>query len=229
MFTGFFVGQGVKAMLWAAMGALGLAFAAVGVALMTQPANSARTAARPASTPVAQSSAEPPASPAVSAPVLTLDPTATPTAEVSPSPTPTPVPTQRGVATAQPQSQATPTPEPTLAPPPPTPTSVPVAVGTYCDRKSSGGAPDGRVAGALILNGQPAPVGTNVSLAFNGVVGPSRVTDTAGQYRVDFFIGGSQCANGPGSSIAVVVNGKSYSTGRTMPTSGTLIGYSIAD
>jgi len=228
VFTGFFVGQGMKAMLWAAMGALGLAFAAIGVALMTQPANSStRTSARPEATPVALSTQAP--SPAVSAPVLTLDPTATPTAEASPSATPSPVPTQRTVATAQPQAQATPTPEPTLVPPTPVPTSVPVAVGTYCDRKSSGGAPDGRVAGALILNGQPAPIGTNVSLAFNGVVGPSRVTDAAGQYRVDFYIGGAQCANGPGSSIAVVVNGRSYSTGRTMPTSGTLIGYSIAD
>jgi len=228
VFTGFFVGQGMKAMLWAAMGALGLAFAAIGVALMTQPASSTRSSARPEATPAAVTTEAP--SPAVSAPVLTLDPTATATAtaEASPSPTPSPVPTQRSIATAQPQAQATPTPEPTLAPPP-TPTSVPVAVGTYCDRKSSGGAPDGRVAGALILNGQPAPVGTNVSLAFNGVMGPSRVTDAAGQYRVDFYIGGSQCANGPGSSITVVVNGKSYSTGRTMPASGTLIGYSIAD
>ena len=219
-------------MAWAVIGALGLAFAAVGVALMTEPASGTRSGARPdaTATPAASATREAAVASVVgSAPVLVLDPTATPSAEPSASPSPTA--TVRAAATAQPQAQA-PTPTRTAEPAPatvePTPTApAVVAGGGYCDLRNSGRVPDGRVAGALVIDGRPVPAGTVVTLAFDGVPGPSRTTDTAGEYRVDFYIGGSGCANRSGAGISVIVNGVAYSSGRGVPASGSLVPFSI--
>ena len=234
IFRGLFATQGARAMAWAVIGALGLAFAAVGVALMTEPASGTRSAARPdaMATPAVNASSEAGGSAvAGSAPVLVLEPTATPSAEPSASPSPTATATVRAAATAQPQAQGptlTRTPEPAPATVEPTPTApAVVAGGGYCDLRTSGRVPDGRVAGALVIDGRPMPAGTVVTLAFDGVPGPSRATDTTGEYRVDFYIGGSSCANRSGAGISVIVNGVAYSSGRGVPSSGSLVPFSI--
>jgi len=55
-----------------------------------------------------------------------------------------------------------------------------------------------------------------VSLAFDGVLGPSRTTDKAGEYNIDFSAGGEACANRVGAVISVVVNGQSFASGHTV-------------
>jgi hypothetical protein len=65
----------------------------------------------------------------------------------------------------------------------------------------------------LTIGGAAAPAGTAVSLAFDGVVGPSRSTTAAGGYRVDYSAAGSDCANRVGATISVIVNGQAFSTG----------------
>ena len=69
------------------------------------------------------------------------------------------------------------------------------------------------MAGSLTIGGAAAPVGTIVSLAFDGVVGPGGPTRAAGGYAIDFSFGGSDCANRIGAAISVFVNGKLYGTG----------------
>jgi hypothetical protein len=69
------------------------------------------------------------------------------------------------------------------------------------------------VIGTLTIGGQPAPVGTGVTLTFNGAPGPSAAVRVAGGYRVDFAAGGAGCANSVGAAIAVVVNGKTFAAG----------------
>lgn len=60
------------------------------------------------------------------------------------------------------------------------------------------------------------PAGASVSLAFDGVVGPTQATTAAGGYRVDYGAAGSECANRVGAAISVVYNGTFYSTGHTV-------------
>lgn len=74
-----------------------------------------------------------------------------------------------------------------------------------------------------------APAGTSVSLAFDGVAGPTAVTAKAGGYRVDYGAGGQDCANRVGAAISVVVNGRSYSTGHTVGDSGPLLQFDITN
>ncbi len=77
-------------------------------------------------------------------------------------------------------------------------------------------APPNAVIGTLTIGGTAAPAGTVVSLAFDGVVGPSRQTTAAGGYRVDYGAAGADCANRVGAAISVIVNGQAFSTGATV-------------
>lgn len=115
------------------------------------------------------------------------------------------------VSTPDPTQEATPepTPEPT-APPTEPPSS---GGGAYCARVGSD-LPPNSVIGTLTIAGQPAPAGTVVSLAFDGVPGPGRPTTTAGGYRVDYNAAGSDCANRVGAAITVIVNGQAFPAGR---------------
>ncbi len=143
----------------------------------------------------------------------TPSPTATPTPTETPTPTPTPTATpirNQSGSTSGGSGAPAPTAEPT--PPPP------AAGGPYCNNSSSTAPPNSMV-GQLTIGGQLAPVGTVVSLAFDGVVGPGKPTVAAGGYRVDWSAGGEGCANRFGAVISVIVNGQvfesPYSVGST--------------
>ena len=136
------------------------------------------------------------------------------TVVVSPSPTDTPSPTatptqkpaaqreQSGGANPAPTDPPAPTAATTQAPPPVT------AAGAYCSTISATSPPNTVIG---LLN---APAGTSVSLAFDGLVGPTARTAAAGGYRVDYGAGGADCANRVGAAISVVVNGRFYNTGQ---------------
>ena len=70
-----------------------------------------------------------------------------------------------------------------------------------------------RVFGLLKIGAADVPAGTNVSLAFDGVFGTAKFTTDAGGYAIDYFQGGSDCANRQGAAIAVVVAGRAFPTG----------------
>ena len=55
-----------------------------------------------------------------------------------------------------------------------------------------------------------------MSLAFDGLIGPTQTTAAAGGYRVDYGAAGSDCANRVGAVISVVYNGTFYATGHTV-------------
>jgi hypothetical protein len=90
-----------------------------------------------------------------------------------------------------------------------------VAGGDYCPNNNSSSPPNS-VIGIFTIGGAPAPAGTAVSLAFDGVIGPTRLTSAAGGYRVDYFAGPEACANRVGASISVVYNGAYYPTGHAV-------------
>jgi hypothetical protein len=105
-----------------------------------------------------------------------------------------------------------PTPAP---PPPPTPTPVPaIPTGSYCPPSPGGSAPPNAIFGLLKINGEDAPVGTPVSLAFDGVIGPTVTTTSAGGYRILWGAGGGDCVNKSGAALAVVVSGRLFDTGQ---------------
>ena len=132
--------------------------------------------------------------------------TATPTAE----PTQTPEPGganqgSTGGGSSAPQPTATPTLEPTTEP-------AVAAGGPYCDA-SSATTPPASVIGLLTIGGADAPAGTTVTLAFDGVPGPSTATAAAGGYRVDFWAATGECANVTGAAVSVIVDGQAFATG----------------
>ncbi len=79
----------------------------------------------------------------------------------------------------------------------------------YCPGDSS--SPPNSVIGLLNIAGQPAPAGTLVTLTFNGLPGPSALTQAAGGYRVDFVPQPNPrdppCINDGASTLGVLVNG----------------------
>jgi hypothetical protein len=202
----WFSTPGRQAAGWSALGILGLALAAGGFLLLGRGDNG----------PAQASVASPAATRAASAtPSATPSPTMTATPTASPSPTPSAtanpeVRQQTGGSNAAPATTAVSeaTPEPTAAPV--------VAGGPYCPPADQNYPPNGRVAGAFSLHGAPAPIGTTVTLAFDGVAGPSRATDDAdtrqGGYHVDFYIAGESCANRVGATISVIVDGHVFGT-----------------
>ncbi len=196
-----------QAMLWAALGMLGLGLASAGYVLLT---NEGSPAARPPAEPRD-------ALPAAPTPTLTAMP------GTSATPTALPTATEPPAATATspaPAAQSNPSPNqplPTATPPPPAPAATepppPAAANRpYCDRTSSS-APPTSVFGTFTIGGAPAPAGTLVFLTFDGVAGPARATSAAGGYRVDFNAGGEECANRAGSTIAVVAGGRATPAG----------------
>ncbi|MBE7519939.1 MAG: hypothetical protein HS107_11915 [Thermoflexaceae bacterium] len=209
--SGFFATPAGQAAGWSALGVLGLALALGGLLLFLGDGNDDGGKAR------ARASRD-------ASPTATHT-SATPTATATPSPTPSPTPTE----TPSPTPTATPTlirnqsgssgggssaPPPTAEPTPP----PPAAGGPYCNNGSST-APPNTIVGQLSIGGQLAPVGTIVSIAFDGVIGPGRPTSAAGGYRVDWSAGGADCANRFGAAISIVVNGQAvaspYSVGST--------------
>src|SRR5690606_23750615 len=112
-----------------------------------------------------------------------------------------------GAGTGAAEPEPTPVPEPTAPPV--------VAGGDYCPNNNSSSPPNS-VIGIFTIGGAPAPAGTAVSLAFDGVIGPTRLTSAAGGYRVDYFAGPEACANRVGASISVVYNGAYYPTGHAV-------------
>ncbi len=214
----FFSTPGRQAAGWTTLGVLGLLLALGGALLIfdeqdasPKPASSGTVAtatatpARGGATPGARASASP-----------------SPTASPSPSPTSSPSPSPAPSATPAPASQQSGSTSGGSDPPPPAPTPTPPPVaagGPYCDNSSST-APPNSLVGFLTIGEAPAPAGTIVSLAFDGVIGPSRATTAAGGYRVDWSAGGDGCANRFGALIAVVVNGQSFASPFTVGSSG---------
>ena len=216
----FFADPARQALAWAGLGILGVALAAAGLWMFTQPGGSGgspvRAQAVSTSTPKPTTSGSQVSGATVGAsPVASPSPTET----ASPTPTATATPTQKpatqreqtsgGGASAVPTEPPTPTSTPTQAPPAVT------AAGPYCSTISATSPPN-TVIGIFTIGGTPAPVGTSVSLAFDGVVGPTAQTVAAGGYRVDYGAGDADCANRVGAAISVVVNGRFYATGHTV-------------
>ena len=161
--------------------------------------------------------------------------TATQSATPSPAPTETPTPvattavaagretgassgsgTGTGGSNEQPAAQ-----EPTPTPEPPAPGGA--AGGPYCPPASvgQGTLPSGRVAGAVKVGGADAAEGTvTLYVAFDGVIGPSRVNHIAGGFNIDFYASSSGCANRVGAAISVYANGKYFGTGRAVGDGG---------
>ena len=214
----FFSSPARQAIGWALLGVAGIAMAAGGVWYLTDDGGSGANVAD------AGADASPTASPTATAtPTRTAAPS--PSATASPTPTQTPEPsptaTQRpaanantnpgtgsgGAGTGAAEPEPTPVPEPTAPPV--------VAGGDYCPNNNSSSPPNS-VIGIFTIGGAPAPAGTAVSLAFDGVIGPTRLTSAAGGYRVDYFAGPEACANRVGASISVVYNGAYYPTGHAV-------------
>jgi hypothetical protein len=202
----WFSTPGRQAAGWSALGILGLALAAGGILLFGRGGDSPAQASVESPTATASATPAPSATPT---PTLTATPTATP----SPTPSATANPEVRQPAggsnagaesTAVAEATAAPTAEPV------------VAGGPYCPPGDQNYPPNGRVAGALSLHGGAAPIGTLVTVAFDGVAGPSRATDESdakqGGYHVDFYIAAESCANRAGATISVIVDGQVFST-----------------
>ena len=108
------------------------------------------------------------------------------------------------------------------APTQPAPTATPapsVSNLPYCDTSGAGNPPTGSVLGLVTIGGEPAPAGTIVFLAFDGVIGPSEAVTVEGNqagYSLNYSSGGTDCANQAGASISVVVAGQTFSTGQTV-------------
>ena len=208
----FFSTPARQAMGWTGLGILGIVFAALGVWLLTDDGGSGGTvvAERDNETATATASAT-----ATQTRTSTPAPSPTATATPSPSPTATATATARqtggGGGAANPPQQAAP--EPTATPTPTAPAVV--AGGEYCPNVSSSSPPNS-VFGLFTIGGVDAPEGTEVGLAFDGVLGPVRATKAAGGYRVDYGAAPEMCANRVGSAISVYYNGVLYPTGRTV-------------
>lgn len=201
----FFANPARQALAWSALGILGMGLAAAGLLLFTS-GGSAPAAA------VLASPTDGPTPTPIRTP--TASPTATATATQSPSPTPTPTVAARAAGAGQDAAGGS-TPAPTLAPAPtPVPTEPPVvAGGPYCPGVSAA-APPNTVIGHFTIGGAPAPLGTAVTLAFDGVPGPTGNSGTAaGGYHIDYAAGGSDCANRVGAVITVIYDGTTYPTG----------------
>ena len=205
-----------QAMGWTILGILGIAMAAGGVWFLTSDDGGSNVADAGAGV--------------QTTPTPTSTPTRTPTPSPSPSPTATPTETPSPTATAVPaQGGGTgtgtggnggqqPAPEPTA-----TPTEPPlVAGGPYCPPSDiQGTLPSGRVAGAVKVGGTDAAIGSvELFLAFDGVVGPSRLNHIVGGFNVDFWAAGGDCANRVGAAISVYANGVSFATGRSVGDGG---------
>lgn len=215
LLSGIFSTPARQAAGWAALGVIGLLLALAGLLLFVgggDDDDGSRPASRDDATPSPSASPAPTRTP-TAAP--SPSPSASPSPAVSPSPSPTPIPTKPPVSNQSGStsggSDPAPTPEPTPVPP--------AAGGPYCDNSSSTAPPNSMV-GQLTIGGALAPIGTVVSLAFDGVIGPGKPTVAAGGYRVDWSAGGEGCANRFGAAISVVVNGQYFVSPFTVGSTG---------
>ena len=210
--TTFFADPARQALGWSGLGILGLGLAAIGLVLFNSGGSVPPAAV--VSSPTSGPSATPMSTP-------TPSPTAPPTTAPSPSPSPTPTTALRassaGQDSAGTEAPAAPTATPTPAEPTDTPTPpAVVAGGPYCPSISQA-TPPNTVIGRFTVGGQPAPLGTQVTLAFDGVPGPTGNSGTAaGGYHIDYGAAGSGCANRVGAVITVIYNGVAYPTGHTI-------------
>lgn len=201
-----------QAMGWTGLGILGIVFAALGVWLLTDDGGNGGSVAAGRDNETATATAS-----ATATQTRTSTPTPSPTATATPSPSATATATATvrqtgggGGAANPPQQQA---PEPTATQTPTAPAVV--AGGDYCPNMSSS-MPPNSVFGLFTIGGVDAPAGTEVGLAFDGVLGPVRATTAAGGYRVDYGASIETCANRVGSAISVYYNGSLYPTGQTV-------------
>jgi hypothetical protein len=209
---GFFASPARQAAAWSTLGILGLALAAAGLLLYNRDASPVRRV-------VAASDATL---------TMTASPASSPTPSATPTPTSTPPPSPAASSTAtevvvKPQAPSndhandskpveTPAPEETVVA---TPLPV-VAGGPYCDTISNG-RPPSTVIGTFTIGGVAAPLGTAVTLAFDGVTGPSGNSGVAaGGYHIDYAPAGSGCANRVGAAITVIYDGVAYGSGHTV-------------
>ena len=110
----------------------------------------------------------------------------------------------------------------TLTPPPPGP--------GYCkpSELSVPPPPDGRIAGALTVNGSAAPAGTLVVITFDGKPGQYAYTADSGSYRIDYYVNsGAGCINNGSAVVGVSVGGVNKSTGATVTTTTANIFYAF--
>jgi|GEM_PF-4172966 len=216
----FFNTPARQALGWTTLGLLGILMAAGGIWFLTdgddgpgQAAQADDSTQAPANTatPTATRSATTPPSPS---------PSPSPTPSETPSPTPTTrpaaanpgsgggAPANGGGQQSAPEPPATPVPDPTQPPV--------VAGGDYCPPANVQTLPSGRVAGAVTVGGAGASAGSvDVFLAFDGVLGPG-TKNIDGAFRIDFWAGGSDCANRVGAAISVYANGQFFPTGRAV-------------
>lgn len=224
----FFSTPARQALGWTGLGLIGIAMAAGGVWFLTDPGDGGSRAALVADAESIESDGT-----ATATPTPTRTPTPTPSASPSPSSTASPAATEgsspvAATATRRPatntgtgtgtggggagSNDAPAAPEPT-ATPVPEPTAPPVvAGGDYC-ASSDQSSPPNSVFGLFRVGGVDVPAGSTVTLAFDGVIGPSRTTTSAGGYRVDYNAGPANCANRVGAAISVVYDGVFYPTG----------------
>jgi hypothetical protein len=111
-------------------------------------------------------------------------------------------------------------PEPVVTEEPtPEPTAPPVvAGGPYCPSVSQTATPT-RVLGAVTIGGVPAPPGTVVTLAFDGVAGPAEevtIANGVAGFSIDFNAAQGECANRVGAAIGAYVNGQLIASGRAV-------------
>lgn len=207
----FFSTPARQALGWTVLGIIGIGMAAGGVWFLTDDGGGTKTADADDRTPTTVSSPS-----ATATRTNTATPSATASATPSPEPTATATPTTRpatntNTSTGGGNNNQAPAPEPT-----PVPTQPPlVAGGPYCP-SSDQSFPPNSIFGLFQVGGGGVPAGATVSIAFDGVIGPSRTTTDAGGYRVDYNASTSDCANRVGASISVVYNGVFYSTGYTV-------------
>lgn len=209
----FFNTPARQAMGWTGLGILGIVFAAIGVWLLTGDGGSGDglVAADSDRTATATVTATPSAT-ATRPATRTPSATATPTTSPSPTATATTAPRQTGGGGGA-SSPPPPAQEPTATPTATAPAVV--AGGDYCPNLSSS-MPPNSVFGLFTIGGAPAPAGTEVGLAFDGVVGPIRATAEAGGYRVDYNASIDTCANRVGAAISIYHNGVLYPTGQAV-------------
>ena len=211
----FFNTPARRAIGWTALGILGLLMAAGGVYFLTDNGGGTpKLADAGATTPTATPTRTP-------SPTSTTTPTASPSATPTPTETATATPTSRPIVNTN-TGGNTPSggtggssndqaPEPTATPTPP----PVVAGGVYCPSTDQSFPPNS-IFGLFKVGGADVPAGATVSLAFDGVIGPSRTTTDAGGYRVDYNAAPSNCANRVGAAISIVYNGVAYATGQTV-------------
>jgi len=174
--------------------------------------------------------------------------TRTATATRRPTSTATPTVDPDATATEDPNSTETPTgdanqgsdgsgsnPATATSPPAATSTTVPPTTApssnlAYCDTSGSGSQPTGAVLGLVTIGGSTASAGTVVYLAFDGVLGPSEpvtLGDGKAGYSLNYWAGGTDCANQVGATISVIVAGQSFSTGQTIGSAPIALSFNV--